>query len=113
METIKLKVCGYEDASNSLIISFGCGTDSPEKLDIYEKLAYQPTMWPDASTVEPTEIIKRIAVSGVSLVEQRKIKETFVENKNQIDAFKGLIGQTFEFSVQELYTPMVQESADE
>lgn len=106
MEKIKLKIREFDAISNSLIVSFGDETTSNEKLDASMALAYQPTMFPDIID-NPQEILKRIAFSGISVIEQQKIKETFIADTNKINAFKSLIGQSFEFLVSELTSSIV------
>lgn len=105
MDVIKVKICGYEEDSNSLIVSFGCDETEADHTDTCQRLAYQPTMFSDLS--EPEDVIKRIAVSGISIVQQQKQLEEFIADQNRVNAFKAMVGQTFQFSVQELLAPAV------
>ena len=96
-----MKIKAYDEASNSLLVSFASDeTKSQNPLD-YPEYAYQPlTMWPDITN--PGEVQKRIAQSGIVLAEQQKIKEAFVSNPTQLDAYKNMVGQTIEYNVSEL-----------
>lgn len=99
-----MKIKGYEEASNSLIVSFASDETQSQDPSNYTDYAYQPmTMWPDIT--DPTEIKKRIAQSGIVLAEQQKIKEVFVLNPTQVNAYKNMVGQTIEYSMSELIPP--------
>jgi hypothetical protein len=104
MNTIKLKVRGFDEDSQSLLISFGCDESHSESLDNCQVLAYQPTMWPDIA--DPLEVLKRIAFSGIHIVEMQKIKDQFAADESKVNAYKGLVGETFEFPVSELLAPI-------
>lgn len=99
-----MKINGYEEASNSLLVSFASDETQSQDPSDYTEYAYQPmTMWPDVT--DPAEIKKRIAQSGVVLVEQQKMKEAFVLNPAQLDAYKNMVGQTTEYNLSELIPP--------
>lgn len=105
MEKIKLKIRAFDEISNSLIVAFGCDDTHDSALDTCNALAYQPTMFPDVN--DPEEVLRRIAFSGISLVEQQKVIEAFAADTNKLNAYKSLVGQSFEFSVSELLTPTI------
>lgn len=111
MEKIKLKIRGFDESSNSLIVAFGCDDTHESVLDTCTVLAYQPTMFPDVN--DPKEILRRIAFSGISLVEQQKTSDAFAADTDKINAYKALVGQSFEFSVSELLTPSIMGDANE
>lgn len=111
MEKIKLKIRDFDEASNSLIVAFGCDDTHDSVLDTCTALAYQPTMFPDIN--DPKEILRRIAFSGISLVEQQKVRDAFAADTNKVNAYKALVGQSFEFSVSELLTPTIVDDANE
>jgi len=104
MNKLFMKIKGYEEASNSLIVSFASDETQSQDPSDYTEYAYQPMiMWPDIT--DPTEIQKRIAQSGIVLVGQQKIKEAFVLNPAQLDTYKNMVGQTIEYSMSELIPP--------
>ena len=111
METIKLKVRDFDEATNSLIVAFGCDDTQDSALDTCTALAYQPTMFPDVD--DPNEILRRIAFSGISLVEQQKVKDAFAADTNKVNAYKALVGQSFEFSIAELTAPTIVDDTNE
>lgn len=111
MEKIKLKIRDFDEASNSLIVAFGCDDTHDSVLDTCPALAYQPTMFPDIN--DPEEILRRIAFSGISLVEQQKAKDAFAADTNKVNVYKALVGQSFEFSVSELLTPTIVDDTNE
>jgi hypothetical protein len=111
VEKIKLKIRAFDEISNSLIVAFGCDDTHDSALDTCNALAYQPTMFPDVN--DPEEVLRRIAFSGISLVEQQKVIEAFAADTNKLNAYKSLVGQSFEFSVSELLTPTIVDDANE
>jgi hypothetical protein len=107
MEKIKVKIVAFDEESLSLVVAFG---DSNSNFDASERnvtLAYQPTMWPDVT--DPNELLKRIAFSGIGILETEKLKKDFATNSSNITTYKSMAGQVFEFSVQELLSPIVSE----
>lgn len=104
MQTLKMKIVGYEEASHSLLVSFASDeTASQDPID-YPALAYQPVnMWPDVTDVN--EIKKRIAVSGMHQAEMQARQEAFVADEVRVSALKALVGQVAEFSVDDLLPP--------
>jgi hypothetical protein len=103
MKKIKLKIKGYDEDSNSLIVSFASDETQSQNPDDYQSYAYQPmTMWPDINDVN--EITKRIAQAGIYLAEQQKIKEQFVADTSKVEAYKALVGNEVEFNIADITT---------
>lgn len=101
MKKIKLKIKGYDEDTNSLIVSFASDETQSQNPDDYQSYAYQPmTMWPDIDDVN--EITKRIAQAGIYLAEQQSIKEKFKANPSKIAQYKALIGNEVEFNVADI-----------
>jgi len=109
MDKIKVTIKEFDADSGSLVVSFGCEESDPNTNN-YPSLAYQPTMWPDIT--DPVEVLKRIAFSGISIVEMQKIKEQFAADEQRLNAYKSLVGQTFEFDVAELMAPTLENQND-
>jgi hypothetical protein len=104
MNKIIMKITGYDELSNSLIVSYASDTTKSQDPSDYTSYAYQPmTMWPDVTDLN--EIKKRMAQAGIATVHQQKIKEDFVADPAKIDAYKNMVGQTIEFNVSDLVTP--------
>lgn len=109
MNIVKMKITGYDETSNSLIVCFSSDTTKSQNPDDYPKQAYQPiTMWPDVTDVEL--IKKRMAVSGLHVVEMQEKKETFISDPQKIAQLKALVGNTYEYSVDTLLSPEVYEN---
>lgn len=104
MNILKMKITGYDEISNSLLVSFASDETKSQDPSDYESFAYQPiTMWPDIT--DPLEIQKRIAISGIHLVEQQKIKENFLADESNAFVYKNMVGQTIEFNKNDLIPP--------
>jgi hypothetical protein len=101
MNILKMKITGYDEISNSLLVSFASDETKSQDPSDYTSFAYQPmTMWPEIT--DPAEIQKRIAVSGIHLVEQQKIKEDFLANELNANVYKNMVGQVVEFNKNDL-----------
>lgn len=104
MNKIKIKINGYDDESNSLLVSFASDETQSQDPTSYQSYAYQPmTMWPDISDLN--EIKKRIAQAGIYLADQQRIKEQFKADPAKIEAYKAMVGQVVEFNISDLTTP--------
>lgn len=101
MQTLKMKIVGYDDASHSLIVSFASDETASQDPSVYPSYAYQPmTMWPDITDAE--ELVKRIGQAGVHMAEQQKVKEAFAQNQQLIDSLKSFVGQEKTYAVEDL-----------
>jgi hypothetical protein len=101
MEKVKMKITGYDDASNSLLVSFASDTTKSANPEDYPSYAFQPlTMWPDISDLN--EIKKRIATAGIYHVTLQEAEEKFIADPDKVTALKNMVGQTYDFSATEL-----------
>lgn len=98
--SVVVKIYQYEEATNSLIVAFN-SADSSVDIDTRPKLAYQPTMFENDT---PENILKQIAKSGVSIVEQQNKQDAFKQDQSSVDAYKGFVGQTLSYAVADLYS---------
>lgn len=100
MEKITMKVVGWDESTLSLIIKFNSDINE-SSIDDCVELAYQPmTMFPNVEDIE--ELLKRVAVGGIHLCEMRALEEQNRKNEENIQKFRDLKGQTFEFDVDHL-----------
>jgi hypothetical protein len=101
MNLVKFKIKGYDEASNSLLVSFASDVTAKQDPEDYDACAFQPiTMWPDISDVE--EIKRRIAMAGMHHAQLQATKEQFSADANRVAQLKALVGQTHTFTVAEL-----------
>lgn len=104
MQTLKMKIQGFDEQSNSLLVSFASDTTQSQNPDDYPAYAYQPVnMWPDIT--DPAEIKKRIALSGVYHAEQQERHEKFAANLIARQDYRNMVGQEISYSVNELTQP--------
>ena len=95
---IKVKICGYDELSNSVIVKFA--SDTTEKsIDDYQACAYQPTMF---SVADPESVIKEIARAGIFSVTEQERKEKFVKDTATIQKYQQYIGKEFEYDIETL-----------
>jgi hypothetical protein len=101
MNSVNMKIVGYDEDSQSLLVSFASDVTRSQDPEQYPALAFQPiTMWPDVTDM--VEIKKRIAIAGMHHVERQKSKENFLSDPNRVAALKSLVGQSFTYPVADL-----------
>jgi hypothetical protein len=101
MDKVRIKISGYDEASHSLLVSFASDTTKSQDPADYPAYAFQPlTMWPDVT--DPDEIKKRIAMAGMHHTQMQEAKEKFVADAQRVTALKAMVGQTQDFTVNEL-----------
>jgi hypothetical protein len=101
MNKLKMKIKGYDDVTHSLLVSFA-SDESQKSIDEYSAMAYQPcNMFPDVS--DPQELLRKIATSGVVVVEQQKRQESASQDPALVQSFKNMVGQTFEYDIADIY----------
>ena len=101
MDKVRMKITGYDEASHSLLVSFASDTTKSQNPADYPSYAFQPlTMWPDVTA--PNEIKKRIAMAGIHHAQMQEAEEKFVADPQRVNAFKAMVGQTQDFTVNEL-----------
>lgn len=104
MNTLHMKIHGFDAQSNSLLVSFASDTTRSQNPDDYPTYAYQPVnMWPDIT--DPQEIKKRIAVAGVYQAEQQERHEKFEANLLAQQQYMNMIGQQDSYPVNDLIPP--------
>lgn len=104
MNRIKFRINGYDEASHSLLVSFASDTTASKDPTQYTTFAFQPlSMWPDVTDLE--EIKRRIAAAGVHHAQMQEAREKFVADPQRVNAFKQMVGEMHEFSLEELNAP--------
>ena len=67
MQTVKVKIVGFEEESGSLLVKFASDTTQSNDPESYIAMAYQPAlMWPEATTNK--EILENLGRCAISLV---------------------------------------------
>lgn len=97
MDSIKLKVNGWD--GKSLIVTAICG-DSEKGFECQTPHAYQPAFF---ESDDINFILKQIAKSSVSIVESEQKIENFSQNDQLINDLSGLVGNEYEWNIQELF----------
>lgn len=101
MNSVKFKITGYDDVSNSIIVSFASDTTASQDPVAYAGVALQPlNMWPDVTDID--ELKRQIARTGMYQAQRQEDEEKFKADPDRIEAIKALVGQTHEFTVAEL-----------
>jgi hypothetical protein len=99
-----MKVNGFDEQSNSLLVSFASDTTNSQNPEDYPSYAFQPlNMWPDVS--DPVEIKKRIAVAGMYHAEQQEREEKFVADPAKVAEYQAMVGQEDSYPTDILVPP--------
>ena len=99
-----MKIVGFDDASNSLLVSFASDETKSQNPEDYAPLAFQPTtMWPDVEDI--TELKRCIAVAGIYNASVQATMEKLSDDTSKISSFKSLVGQTSSFVISDLQKP--------
>jgi len=101
MKVVKMKIHDWDSESGSLIVSFTSDVSS-QSLDNTQRLAYQPAMF---DNLEPDYVLEQIAKSGASVCETQQRQESFNQEPSKLNEYQSLIGQQFEFSIENLFAP--------
>lgn len=102
MPKIKIKIHDYDIESGSLTISF-VGENAKKSIDEQERLAYQPSTFPDPAN--PEAVFEEIARTSVYYLQQQLKDEQFKQNKSLNEKYKEYIGKEFEFDEDDLLNP--------
>lgn len=106
MHTLNMKFMGYDEDTQSLLVSFASDATASSAPEDYEPVSFQPSvMWPEVTEVE--EIIKRIALHGIGHVAYVAAKEQSVEDATRTEAIKNLVGQDRSYALDELVEPAI------
>lgn len=107
-----MKIQGFDEQSNSLLVSFASDTTQSQNPDDYPAYAYQPAnMWPDIT--DPQEIKKRIAISGIYHAEQQERHERFNANLVAQQEYKNMAGQANTYLLSDLIQPQESQPSPE
>lgn len=98
MQSIKMKIHGYDEASKTMTVSFA-SDDNLQGPEAYTPLAYQTHFFQET---DPNEILKKIAKSGLSIAQTQRLQETRDENPAADAVFQSLVGQTLEYTLDDL-----------
>lgn len=101
MNTVHMKIVGYDDISHSLLVCFASDTTKYQDPEKYQPIAFQPSLiWPDVT--DPEEIKKLISQAGIAEVQAQVLKEKLEADTARISAMKSMIGQTNSYQVSTL-----------
>jgi hypothetical protein len=101
MNSVNMKIVGYDEDSQSLLVSFASDVTKSQDPEQYPTMAFQPlAMWPDVTDM--VEVKKRLAIAGMHHVERLKKKEDFLADPNKVASLKSLVGQSFTYQVSDL-----------
>lgn len=99
MSIIKVKVVGYEEDSNSVLVSFASDETQSQNPEDYSPVAVQ------VSATDDIEKIKRdLALVGIQVVREQVNKERIVTDSRKVNEIKALVGQAFSYEELELDT---------
>jgi hypothetical protein len=99
MSTIKVKVVGYDEASNAVLVSFASNETQSQNPEDYPPVAIQVH-----ATADIEKVKRDIARMGIQVVLSQINKERVTADTGRLDEIKALIGQEFSFAESDLDT---------
>lgn len=104
MSNLYMKITGFDEPSNSLLVSFASDETKSKNPEDYPSVAFQPaTMWPDVLDVN--EIKKRIAVAGMYTASSQANTEKLHDDLQRVNSLKALVGQVETYDINTLVPP--------
>lgn len=98
MSTLKMKVVGYDEQSNSVLVAFASSATQSQNPDDYQPVAVQ------VSASDSIDKIKRdLANIGLQMTQAQANKEQMANNPGKVDEIKALVGQEFSFAEADLH----------
>lgn len=98
MNTVHMKIVGYDDLSHSLLVCFASDTTKFQDPEKYPPIAFQPSiMWPDVT--DPEEIKKLISQAGVAEAQRQEMQEKLVDDTAKLSAIKAIVGQSNSYQI--------------
>ena len=90
MNTLKMKITGWDEDSKSLIVRFASDETANTNPSAYYDLAFQPhTMFPEANTA--VEVKTALAKAGISVAEEIKTNEDLINNTEKNNMYASLV----------------------
>lgn len=102
MSVINVKVVGYDEASQSLLVSFASDKTKSQDPADYPSYAVQATAWGSSSDVEKIKL--SIAKIGIGIVQAQEAKEEAESNPERNAAVMSLVGGQFSCSLQDIHS---------
>lgn len=95
----KLYISGYIEETQQLLVSFSSDDTKREAID-YQAMAFDVVPYGDISA---EDIVKNIAKTAPSITNDMKIQEEYTNSDSKAESLRSLVGQTFNFTHEELY----------
>jgi hypothetical protein len=93
MNTLKMKITGWDEDSKSLLVRFASDETANTNPDAYYDLAYQPhLMFPTANTA--TEIKTALAKAGIGVAQEHKRNEDLAADNAKLNILRGLVSSS-------------------
>lgn len=101
MSTIKVKVVGYDEASQSLLVSFASDKTKSQNPADYQAYAIQATAWGANADIEQIKLA--IARIGVGVIEAQEAKEAAEADPSMNAAIMSLVGGEFSCALEDVH----------
>jgi len=101
MNTVHMKIVGYDDLSHSLLVCFASDTTKFQDPEKYPPIAFQPNvLWPDVTDLE--ELKKLISQAGMAEAQRQEMQEKLVDDTEKLSAIKAMVGQSSSHQISSL-----------
>ena len=97
MSTLYMKITGYDQPSNSLLVSFASSDTQSQNPADYPSVAIQVSAWNDVDSVK-----RELAKVGIQVAKAQANKEQVQNNASNVEQLTALVGQEFSFAEADL-----------
>jgi hypothetical protein len=102
MSAIKVNVSGYDEASQSLLVSFASDKTKSQNPADYPAYAIQASAWGGSADIEQIKLA--IARVGVGIVQAQESKEQAEDDPTMNASILSLVGQQFSCALEDVHS---------
>jgi|694.fasta_scaffold135611_4 hypothetical protein len=100
MQTLKMKIVGFDRLNSTLQIKF-CFESAKKDIDKYEAHNFNVIELREDITLD--DILKALAKNGWNIAFQQSAAEDIAEDNDKVTKFESLISKEFSYSEQDLF----------
>lgn len=101
MSTLNVKVVGYDEASQSLLVAYASDKTKSQNPEDYPAYAIQAQAWGSGASLEDIKLA--IAKMGVSIVQAQEAKEALIANPAKTAEVTSLVGESFSYPMEDIH----------
>jgi hypothetical protein len=96
LDNIKITIVRYDEEHHNILVKFSDGVD---ETPVYNFQPYKYDL-----NLSPSDLLKKIGLSGVEMLKDIKNKKTYSSNSEFVDEIKTFVNNPQTFTISELYS---------